>query len=198
MAIFSVIIVVDTQTVIKAESLTTCHQHHWFSGRPSRPNLSPQLKSVWTELWTSILWTWAQIGPNWVRKDVLLSKIELLFIFCWHAMGEQFEYYNLACKFFKVFFIGRHYSRIISLDLFDGAFLIKEVFNQGRFWKSNLRKKKKANWNNSKIYFRTLLKWLKPQNKWKIHPGKNYIFRIFSKISISGNSREPRTPWPVF
>ena len=102
-------------------------------------------------------------------------------------MGEQFEYYNLACKFFKVFFIGRHYSRIISLDLFDGAFLIKEVFNQGRFWKSNLRKKKKANWNNSKIYFRTLLKWLKPQNKWKIHPGKKFIFlEYFQKYWYQG------------
>ena len=89
-------------------------------------------------------------------------------------------------------FIGRYYSRIISLDLFDGAFLIKEVFNQGRFWKSNLRKKKKANWNNSKIYFRTLLKWFENQNKWKIRPGKTYFF---IKNSCQGTSDCVKAPW---
>ena len=135
-----------------------------------------------------------------VRMEVLLSIIKLVIIKLFYlfsavnTVNKQLENCNLVSwsKFYKVFFIGRYYSRIISLDLFDGAFLIKEVFNQGRFWKSNLRKKKKANWNNSKIYFRTLLKWFENQNKWKIRPGKNIFL---SKIVV----REPqivfKAPW---
>ena len=130
---------------------------------------------------------------NMVRKEFLLWIIKLVIIKLFYlfstvnTVNKQLENCNLVSwsKFYKVFFIGRYYSRIISLDLFDGAFLIKEVFNQGRFWKSNLRKKKKANWNNSKIYFRTLLKWFENQNKWKIRPGKNIFL---SKIVV----REPQ------